>query len=219
MKKLLVIIGIALCALVVAQAVQRTYRLIINAKSQNTPAIVVGGKTYVPLDALRASGAGVSLSGSTLTLTLPGRPVAQGEANQNAAVEGCLNEWLFNGLWRFRVTGVQPSSDPQGWKATVEVRNGSRADGLALAGTGWGGMRIILSDGNPVEVLSDAVDVRDQSFLQGAGKTITLAFPSEETSKTPSKLFLLLDPKGLAGTNLRYTVPDPSFRVRLDCRK
>ncbi len=219
MKKLLIIMAIAVGALVVAQAAQRTYRLIINAKAQSTPAIVVGGKTYVPLDALRASGVGVSLSGSTLTLTLPSASTTQGGANQNAAVEGCLNEWLFNGLWRFRVTSVQPSTDPQGWKATVEVRNGSRADGLALAGTGWGGMRIILNDGNPVEVLSDAVEVRDQPFLQGAGKTLTLAFPSEETSKTPSKLFLLLDPKGLAGTSLRYTVPDPSFRVRLDCRK
>ncbi len=219
MKKLLIIVAIAVGALVIAQAAQRTYRLVINGKAQSTPAIVVNGKTYVPLDALRAAGVGISLSGSTLTLTLPGAPVVQGGANQNAAVEGCMNEWLFNGLWRFRVLGVQPSTDPPGWKATVEVRNGSKSDGLALAGTGWGGMRIILSDGNPVEVLSDAVDVRDQPFLQGAGKTLTLAFPSEETAKTPSKLFLLLDPRGLAGTNLRYSVPDPSFRVRLDCRK
>jgi hypothetical protein len=219
MKKVLLVLVVLLSALALAQVAQRTYRLVVNGKASSGQAIVVGGKTYVSLEALRAAGVTSSLSGNTLTLTLPGAPVAQGGANQNAAVEGCLNEWLFNGLWRFRVTSVQPSTDPQGWKATVEVRNGSRADGLALAGTGWGGMRIILSDGNPVEVLSDAVDVRDQPFLQGAGKTITLAFPSEETSKTPSKLFLLLDPKGLAGTNLRYTVPDPSFRVRLDCRK
>lgn len=160
-----------------------------------------------------------SLSGTTLSLTLPGAQTAQGGTNQNAAVEGCLNEWLFNGLWRFRVMKVESGSDPTGWKATIEVRNGSKADGIALAGTGWGGMRIILDDGNAVDAQSDAVDIRDQGFLQGAGKSITSAFPSEETAKTPKKLFLLLDPKGLAGTSLRYAVADPSFRVKLDCTK
>lgn len=219
MKKLILILGLALGTLVLAQAVQKAYKLVINGKAASGQAIVVSGKTYVSLDALKAAGVGSSLSGSTLSLSLPGAQVAQGGSNQNAAVEGCMNEWLFNGLWRFRVMSVQPSSDPSGWKATVEIRNGSKADGIALAGTGWGGMRIILDDGNAVEVLSDAVDVRDQGFLQGAGKTITLAFPSEDTSKTPKKLFLLLDPKGLAGTSLRYSVADPSFRVKLDCQK
>jgi len=219
MKKLILVVGLILVALALAQAVQKAYRLVINGKATSAQAIVVSGKTYVSLDALKAAGVGSSLSGTTLSLTLPGAQVAQGGANQNAAVEGCLNEWLFNGLWRFRVMSVEPSTDPTGWKAAIEIRNGSKADGIALAGTGWGGMRIILEDGNPVEARSDAVDIRDQGFLQGAGKTITIVFPSEDTSKTPQKLFLLLDPKGLAGTSLRYGVADPSFRVKLDCKK
>ncbi len=220
MKKIILILGIILSAMVLAQAVQKTYRLVVNGKATAAQAIVVGGKTYVSLDALKTAGVGASLSGTTLSLTLPGVPVAQGGANQNAAVEGCLNEWLFNGLWRFRVLKVEPrSGEPRGWQATVELRNGSKADGIALAGTGWGGMQLILNNGNPVGAVSDAVDLRDMVLLQGAQKTVSLDFYSEETSKTPSKLFLLLDPKGLAGTTLRYSVKDPSFRVRLDCRK
>ncbi|MCX7782315.1 MAG: hypothetical protein N2318_01575 [Meiothermus sp.] len=218
MKNILLILTI-LSTIALAQSLQKTYRLLINGKAASGQAVVVGGKTYVSLEALKAAGVRASLSGTTLSLTLPSAPVVQGGANQNAAVEGCLNEWLFNGLWRFRVMSVQPSTDPPGWKATFEVRNGSKADGIALAGTGWGGMRIVLNDGNAVEAQSDAVDIRDQGFLQGAGKSITIAFPSEETGKTPAKLFLLLDPRGLAGTTLRYSVADPSFRVRLDCRK
>ncbi|MCL6527259.1 MAG: hypothetical protein K6T57_10295 [Thermaceae bacterium] len=220
MQRILMALFLLFTTLVLAQAVQKTYRLLINGKAVSGQAVLVGGKTYVSLEALKAAGVQASLSGTTLSLTLPSTPVAQGGSNQNAAVEGCLNEWLFNGLWRFRVLKVEPrNTEPRGWQATVELRNGSKADGIALAGTGWGGMQLILNDGNPVGAVSDAVDLRDMALLQGAQKTVTLDFYSDETSKTPSKLFLLLDPKGLTGTTLRYSVKDPSFRVRLDCRK
>lgn len=208
---LMALIGVALAA--------TSYKLVINGKAQKEAAVVINGKTYVSVDALKASGVGVSLAGGTLSLALPGAPTAQGGANQNAAVEGCTGEWLFNGLWRFRATKVEPSSDPGGWKASVELRNGSKFDNIALSGTGWGGMQLILEDGTPVGAASDAVDVRDQAMLQGAGKALSIAFPSDDTAKTPKKLFLLLDPKGLAGTAMRYSVADPSFRVRLDCQK
>lgn len=48
--------GWNLSALVLAQATQRTYRLVVKGRAQTTPAIVVKGKTYVPLEALQKAG-------------------------------------------------------------------------------------------------------------------------------------------------------------------
>src|SRR5579863_5204255 len=43
--------------------------------------------------------------------------------------EGCMNQWLFNGVWRVRVTSVEPYSvggGPQiGWQVTEVWRNGT----------------------------------------------------------------------------------------------
>ncbi|WP_027891569.1 hypothetical protein [Calidithermus chliarophilus] len=195
------------------------YRLVINGKAASTPAIVVGGKTYVPLEALKAAGVGVSVSGSTLSLTLPGAQ-GQGGANQVAALEGCVNEWLFNGIWRFRVLSLEPlpAGGRGGWKARVELRNGTTANSAALAGTGWQGLMLVLDDGNTLE--SQYVEMRDKPFAQGTGLVQEAVFYSDDTAKTPTKLLLLLDPKKMnTSLKIRYSVADPSFRVRLDCRK
>ncbi|RIH83574.1 hypothetical protein Mterra_02231 [Calidithermus terrae] len=196
------------------------YRLVINGKPASTPAIVVGGKTYVPLEALKAAGVGVSVSGSTLSLTLPGARQGQGGANQVAALEGCVNEWLFNGIWRFRVLSLEPlpAGGRGGWRAKVELRNGTTANGAALAGTGWQGLMLVLDDGNTLE--SQYVEMRDKPFAQGTGLVQEAVFYSDDTAKTPTKLLLLLDPKKMnTSLKIRYSVADPSFRVRLDCRK
>ncbi|WP_158539619.1 hypothetical protein [Meiothermus sp. QL-1] len=220
MKKMLLLAVATLLALALAQAAQKTYRLLINGQAAGAPAIVVGGKTYVPLDALRAAGVGVSLSGATLSLTLPSTPVAQGGANQIAALEGCMNEWLFNGIWRFRVLSLEPlpAEGRRGWKAMLELRNGTTANGAALASTGWQGLKLVLDNGNTIE--SRYVEMRDKPFAQGTGMVQEALFYSNETERTPTKLLLLLDAnKMLTSLKIRYTVPDPSFRVRLDCRK
>lgn len=62
--------------------------------------------------------------------------------------------------------------------------------------------------------------MRDKPFAQGTGMVEEALFYSDETERTPTKLLLLLDAnKMLTSLNIRYTVPDPSFRVRLECRK
>ena len=88
----------------------------------------MGGKTYVPLSALQSlgiqvsTGSGVtSLTGGKAVAAAPGTTTAAstpnngaGGANQKASVTGCVNEWLFNGVWRMRVTKVEPVTDPPG---------------------------------------------------------------------------------------------------------
>ena len=59
-----------------------------------------------------------------------------------------------------------------------------------------------------------ALGAASMALAQGAGNTLILLFETESKSK-PVRLILRFDPKGLEGTppSLRFTVPDPSFRV------
>ena len=53
------------------------------------------------------------------------RSVGLAEANNR---EGCMNQWLFNGVWRVKVTDVEPvmnGSQQQGWQVTEVWRNGT----------------------------------------------------------------------------------------------
>src|SRR5579864_307718 len=45
--------------------------------------------------------------------------------------EGCMNQWMFNGVWRVRVTKVEPFMDgaqQAGWQVTESWRNGTRQE-------------------------------------------------------------------------------------------
>lgn len=108
MSKLLVGIGNFLSTLVLAQAAQRTYRLVVNGQAQTTPAIVVNGKTYVPLKALQKAGAQASLQGNKLR----GQFIPVGSQQQAMLLEGKKGEWLSNGTWLLRVQEIAPGSNP-----------------------------------------------------------------------------------------------------------
>src|SRR5262249_44356633 len=100
--------GIALATLgtaavvALAQTIGADLSISINGKSVPGKTIVVKGQTYVPLSSLKAAGATTSVSGDTLSIGLG----PAGGANQLGGLEGKLNEWLFNGIWRFRVLSV-----------------------------------------------------------------------------------------------------------------
>src|SRR5579871_596051 len=83
--------------------------LLINGKSNPTALIEQNGELYVSLSALKAAGAQVTHAGDLISLQfLP----YQGGANQADAVEGGMNAWLNNGIWRVRVLKVDPTVDP-----------------------------------------------------------------------------------------------------------
>jgi len=217
-RRLLSLLALAGLASISAVAVARvSLTLKINGRTAADAPIVVKGKTYVSLDSLKAAGATARVNGGTLELTLPSSGSADGGANQQNGVEGKIGTWLFNGIWRFRVLSVaksDPATQGAGWLVKVEIRNGSKFSGYAPGGTGWKGITVVTEDGASVGAASDAPELRDPGLAQGAGNTQTLFFPTDSTSK-PSRVILRFDPKGLEGTpaGLRFTVPDPSFRV------
>ena len=219
MKKHYVVGGLALGAASMVLA-QQVLGLRINGKAVAGGALVYKGKTYVSIDALKAAGVGVKSTAGGVELTLPTAATTStgaGGAGQQNGVEGKAGEWLFNGIWRFQVMSIQradPTTDGAGWKAKVEIRNGTKLGGYAPGGTGWSGMTLVLEDGNSIPARSDAPELRDGALAQGAGNSQTAFFETESKSK-PVRLILRFDPKGLEGTppSLRFTVPDPSFRV------
>lgn len=206
---------IPLCALVLvggAIAAQQQYSLTINGKPSNMRPLEIGGKLYIPIEALKNTSVTVLVKNNVVDLRLP---KVSGGADQQAAVEGKQGDWLFNGIWRFRVTGIQKQEgDRTGYKVDVELRNGSTYNQIALSGTGWNGITLVLADGTVVNAVSDAIDLRDAALDQGVGATPSIFFETSSASK-PSKIILRLDPAGLAGTQMKYAVKDPSFRVLL----
>jgi hypothetical protein len=222
MKRYQIALGVLILGgLAFAQAV--SYKLGINGKSYSSNAIVVRGETYVPLKALQAAGVRSSLKGGVLTLTLPASngQKTEGGANQIAALEGCVGEWLFNGIWRVRVTNPTPiSGDRNGITYRFEFRNGTNKGGFAPSGTGFRGIMLALDDGTTVGAVN-VNEISDPPYLSGGSHAQVLEFFWDNTERTPTKLIVQFDandPYYKLG-EVKFSVPNPSLRINTKCQK
>jgi hypothetical protein len=205
-----------------------TYRVTVNGQPSPDAAIVVNGKTYVPLSVLELLGVPVVQQGATLALGAPAAPrAAPGGANQRASLEGCIGETLFNGVWRLTVKAARPISryngQQPGYSLSLEWKNGTPQTIDAL-NTGVKAVTLVLADGSTLE--SDNVQALLYKKLpQGAGIPLDLPFYFAGSARPapalapPSKLLVEINPAGAAPSGVAYTTPTPSFRVRLDCQK
>jgi hypothetical protein len=68
----------------------------------------------------------ITLTAATVVLSvLASRSAVLGAASSQ---EGCMDQWLFNGLWRVEVTKVEPyvnGGQQTGWQVTEVWRNGT----------------------------------------------------------------------------------------------
>ena len=216
-----------------AFAADTTLKLSINGKASSTPAIVVAGKTYLPLDALEKAGLKVVRSNGALAVTLPG--AVTGGANERVSLEGCLGEQLFNGVWRIRASKlerVNKDADTPGWGLTLEVRNGSKTTITPVdAGFDPTGQGIQLAFDDATTIPVDPLDVQKLTFASlppGGPVSHQLKFyypfgTKEDAVKTPVKFLLEINAKGIGDSTkakgVAFTVPNPSLRVKLDCQK
>ena len=232
MNKFRLVLGsLALTGLAVAAGL--SYKLVVNGQVSSEQAIVVNGKTYVPLGVLKSFGINAILKGDTLTLS--NAQGSAGGANQRASLEGCLGEQLFNGVWRVRASKLERISKDggtPGWGLTLELRNGSKATLIStdagIDGTGQG-IQLAFDDATTLRV--DPYDVQKLTYAslpQGGAVVHQLKFyyPSGTASdaiKTPTKFLLEVSAKGIGFTpsqqGVAFTVANPSFRVRLDCQR
>ncbi len=72
MRKILIAGAVLLGGLAIAQAVQRSLFITINGAVSGEKAIVVAGKSYVPVSVLKSFGVNVTTSGNTLALSRAG---------------------------------------------------------------------------------------------------------------------------------------------------
>jgi hypothetical protein len=72
MRKMLIAGAVLLGGLALAQAVQRSLSLTIQGAPSSEKAIVVGGKSYVPVAVLKSLGVNTSMAGNTLALSRAG---------------------------------------------------------------------------------------------------------------------------------------------------
>ena len=228
----------AVAVLGLAVAAGSSYSLVVNGQVSSEKAIVVGGKTYVPLSVLKSFGVSSSLKGTTLTLGSSAAPTPQisaGGANQRGSLEGCIGETLFNGIWRLTVKSVE-QIEPDvglgpGWGITVELRNGTKTK-TTLHDTGLETIDLVLPDGNTLvfEERTAEEPFIYKDLAQAGGVTYQLRFhfqdarmPSTDLPR-PAKLTVQLDPTRLTAGYLiagkvAYSTTNPSFRVKLDCQK
>lgn len=190
--------------------------LVINGKAVPGKTATVDGATYVPLSALKAAGATADVKDNVLSINL-----VAGGANQLKALEGGINDWLFDGVWRFKVLSVSPTDDGRpGWKVKAELRNGTKIDNLSLAGTGFDSLALIMADGNAIQV-ENVSDIRDPGVGQGASINVDLIFHDEDgNGRKPDRMILRLQPDDTTRNFLKnqgasYATGDPSFRIKL----
>lgn len=160
------------------------------------------------------------------------KPVAGG-SNQRAAVEGCMNTWLFNGVWRLRVLSVDTAasyndgSQMTGVGVKVQLRNGTHkdlsADQSGLSDINGRGIVLAYNDDNTSDVVNAGTGLTEQlldkTMPPGGGATVTLYFPygPDKTAK-PAKLVIPVDQHSEHNSaHVKYSVKDPSFRVKLTC--
>jgi hypothetical protein len=230
---LLPVLGIALAA-------SSAYKITLNGQASRLTTATVGGKTYIPLEVLEKLGVPYTITGNTLSVgTVNTGSTTAGGANERPSLEGCMNEYLFNGVWRIKATKLDKifkDGDPHypGWGVTLEFRNGSKTTlmptNAGVDGTGIG-IQVAFGDANTLSV--DALDVQKMTFAnlpQGGVTTQQLKFfypyplpNNTDTYQAPKKLLLEVNPKGIGDSTkakgVAFNTPNPSFRVNLTCSK
>jgi hypothetical protein len=217
MKKRTIILASVSLLATAALAFQATTKLVINGKTVAGAPKTIDKVTYIPVTALKAAGATVNTANGTMTINFP----QNGGANQLTALEGGMNEWLFNGIWRLRVDSVKPmEGDRPGWLIGVELKNGTTAQNIALDGTGFQSVELVMDDQN---IMKQPYNITDFNRPVGQGSSVRtelMYFDDEGNGRKPIKLIVRITPDQftkdfLKGQKLGYTVSDPSFRINL----
>ncbi|MFB9994253.1 hypothetical protein ACFFLM_20050 [Deinococcus oregonensis] len=177
----------------------------INGKATILESVVVGGKTYVSLDALKKA------------LAAP-----MGGANAVAANAGCLNKLLFSGVWRFRVQSVTRNDADGSWDVKVELRNGTQktmysgdngsntsADDLFLGFSGDNNMSLGI---NATNAAQDTLVYK--TLPPGGASFTTLKYYTDNAADKPTKFLWKM--QKVAGLPFGK---EAAFRVDLTCKK
>ena len=142
--------------------------------------------------------------------------------------EGCKNQWLFNGVWRVKITDVQPwihDGTQQGWQVTEVWRNGTSQE-LTPADSAFVGQVLDLQNGsiNAQESTTGALSmsVSMNGFPPAGEYTYTQIFiPTKskpDWSDTPKGLDITFNGSLLAQWKQpQFTTSQYNFHFNLGC--
>lgn len=203
--RFLTLAALGAASLASAALLARTTPVTLGGRTLRIDSVVVGGRTYVALDQLRAGFA------------------APGGAGELTAAQGRIGDWMFNGAWRFRVTNVAWNAADRFWDVSIELKNGTRqtrhAGGEGLDPTPSNSFHLATEGGNALDIplgsLANGlqVEIGYRSLAPGMGTTAVLHFPGGREGDRPVKLIAEFGrTPGVA------TGRDPSFRIDLTPR-
>ncbi len=165
-------------------------------------------------------------------------PQAQGGSTEVAAQSGCMNQWMFNGVWRVRVTNVafHPAGDAvNGWDVTMQWANGTSYAGISPVDTMKQDLVLAMPNGDTLTATDSTRGTLNQqqldfhSFPASGQFTYTQMFLSSQTldpNVKPAKLLVTFDiPKYRAahpGSSAKFwkqKTPGYNYRIDLTCTK
>src|SRR5579863_2033187 len=139
----------------------------------------------------------LGLVAAVLSIVL-GSNASLGDANSR---EGCMNQWLFNGVWRVRITAVEPymnGNQQQGWQVTEVWRNGT-SQGLSPFDSQLKDQRLELQNG---AITATQLGVAFNTFAPAGEFTYKQVFLasnlSADASNKPKGLKIMFDGAMLA---------------------
>ena len=160
-------------------------------------------------------------------------PAAEGGSTQVNAQSGCMNQWMFNGVWRVRVTNVafQPAGDnANGWNVTEQWGNGTSYAGITPIDTMKQDQVLALTNGDTMSATDTTHGNLNQqqldfhSFPASGQFTYTQTFFSAQTldqNNKPAKLLITFDAATYkknhpANTGKFWKTKAPSYNYRID---
>ncbi len=168
---------------------------------------------------------------------------AQGGSTQVAATEGCMNQWMSNGVWKMRVLAVGPAppdltkpGDQFGWRITqewVNVTHGKVYPGVLpdvtnrVAPTNVSDEFLATKNGNNGSSFNTvggfALGARNVPFAPNVPYTFTqlIGWSPLDAADAPIRLVVTFDTAKQSAVKLPFAVPQyhkpANFRISLAC--
>jgi hypothetical protein len=141
-----------------------------------------------------------------------------------------MNQWMFNGVWRARVTKVEPFMDGSqqvGWQITESWRNGTHVE-IAPGDSLLKDQVLELEDGSSIAASANNTGVMSMGVIAAHGLAQAAQFTYLQVFRAaainpavkPKAVTILFDGDRLAQFKSRpqFTTHQYNYRIKLDCQ-
>ncbi|MBV8282942.1 MAG: hypothetical protein JO347_12895, partial [Candidatus Eremiobacteraeota bacterium] len=150
-------------------------------------------------------------------------------AGDATSAQGCLDQWLFNGVWRVQVTKVEPymnNGQQVGWQVTEVWRNGTTQE-MSPAHSWLQPQKLELANGNAMLATDSTAGSASMNDLGGHSFPVSgeyryvqrFAGNGVDPQNKPVALDVTFDNSQLSQSRFwpHFSTPHYDFRFKLDC--